>query len=160
FTTYAKFQSYADRIFATVVNRGDMPLAKLVYDTFHASSGEAALADFLVGQGLPARDTSGNVLRPARPIADPGPDRVVRQGATPLAASNSLFADTYAWSIVSGPNGGAALTDANTAQPTFNAASDGTYVLSLIASNPSGQSAPTLLTLVVNNALTPAPSAI
>jgi mono/diheme cytochrome c family protein len=160
FTTYAKFQSYAGRILATVVNRGDMPLAKLVYDTFHASSGEAALADLLVGQGLPARDTSGNLLRPGRPIADPGPDRVVRQGPTPLSASNSLFAETYAWSIVSGPKGGAALTDANTAQPTFNAASDGTYVLSLIASNPSAQSAPTLLTLVVNNALTPAPSAI
>ena len=160
FTTFEKFQSYAGRILATVVNRGNMPLAKLVYDTFHASSGEAALADFLVGQGLPARDAGGAPLRPGRPIADPGPDRVVRQGTTPLSASNSLFADTYAWSIVSGPKGGAALTDANTAQPTFNATTDGTYVLSLVASNASAQSTRTLLTLVVNNALTPAPSAI
>jgi mono/diheme cytochrome c family protein len=165
FTTYEKLQSYADRIFATVINRGDMPLAKLVYDTFHASSGEAALADFLVGQGLPARDAGGAVLRPGRPIADPGPDRVVRQGATQLSASNSLFADTYAWSIVSGPNGavppsGAMLTDANTAQPTFNAATDGTYVVSLVASNASARSAPKLLSLVVQNALTPDPSAI
>lgn len=165
FTTYEKFQSYADRIFATVINRGDMPLAKLVYDTFHASSGEAALADFLVGQGLPARDAGGAVLRPGRPIADPGPDRVVRQGATQLSASNSLFADTYVWSIVSGPNGavppsGAMLTDANTAQPTFNAATDGTYVVSLVASNASARSAPKLLSLVVQNALTPDPSAI
>lgn len=165
FTTYEKFQSYADRIFATVINRGDMPLAKLVYDTFHASSGEAALADFLVGQGLPARDAGGAVLRPGRPIADPGPDRVVRQGATQLSASNSLFADTYAWSIVSRPNGavppsGAMLTDANTAQPTFDAATDGTYVVSLVASNASARSAPKLLSLVVQNALTPDPSAI
>jgi hypothetical protein len=165
FATYEKFQSYADRIFATVINRGDMPLAKLVYDTFHASSGEAALADFLVGQGLPARDAGGAVLRPGRPIADPGPDRVVRQGATQLSASNSLFADTYVWSIVSGPNGavpasGAMLTDANTAQPTFNAATDGTYVVSLVASNASARSAPKLLSLVVQNALTPDPSAI
>ena len=162
FTTYEKFQSYAGRILATVIDRGNMPLAKLVYDTFHASSGEAALADFLVGQGLPARDAGGAPLRPGRPIADPGPDRVVRQGTTPLSASNSLFADTYAWSIVSAPNGAlpATLTDANTAQPTFNAASDGTYVLSLVASNASAQSTRTLLTLVVNNALTPAPSAI
>ena len=165
FTTYEKFQSYADRIFATVINRGDMPLAKLVYDTFHASSGEAALADFLVGQGLPARDAGGAVLRPGRPIADPGPDRVVRQGATQLSADNSLFADTYAWSIVSGPNGavppsGAMLTDANTAQPTFNAATDGTYVVSLVASNASARSAPKLLSLVVQNALTADPSAI
>jgi mono/diheme cytochrome c family protein len=165
FTTYEKFHSYADRIFATVIDRGDMPLAKLVYDTFHASSGEATLADFLVGQGLPARDAGGAVLRPGRPIADPGPDRVVRQGATQLSASNSLFADTYAWSIVSGPNGavptsGAMLTDANTAQPTFNAATDGTYVVSLVASNASARSAPKLLSLVVQNALTPDRSAI
>ncbi|HXS49161.1 MAG TPA: hypothetical protein VN713_03435, partial [Sphingomicrobium sp.] len=165
FTTYEKFQSYTSRIFATVTDRGDMPLAKLVYDTFHASSGEAALADFLVGQGLPARDAGGAVLRPGRPIADPGPDRVVRQGATQLSASNSLFADTYAWSIVSGPDGtvppsGAMLTNANAAQPTFNAATDGTYVVSLVASNASARSAPKLLSLVVRNALTPDPSAI
>jgi hypothetical protein len=162
FTTFEKFQSYADRTFATVVNRGNMPLAKLVYDTFHASPGEATLADFLGGQGLAARDASGNVLRPGRPIADPGPDRVIRQGATRLSGSGSLFANTYAWAIVSAPNGAppATLTNANTAQPTFNAASDGTYVLNLVVANDSAQSAPKSLTLVVNNALTPSPDAI
>ena len=165
FTTYEKFQSYAGRVFATVVDRGNMPLAKLVYDTFHASAGEAALADFLVGHGLPARDAGGAVLRPGRPIADPGPDRVVRQGATRLSAGNSLYADTYVWSIVAGPNGtapsnGATLTDANTAQPTFSATTDGTYVLSLVASNASARSAPKLLSLVVQSSLTPAPDAI
>ena len=162
FTTYEKFQPYADRIFATVVNRGNMPLAKLVYDTFHASSGEGVLADFLSGQGLTARDASGAPLRPGRPVADPGPDRVVRQGTTRLSGTGSLFANTYAWSIVSGPAGAlaATLTDANSAQPTFNALSDGTYVVSLVVGNDSAQSAPKLLTLVVSNALTPAPSAI
>jgi len=162
FTTYEKFQPYADRTYATVVNRGNMPLAKLVYDLFHVSSGEGALADFLGSQGLAARDASGNPLRPGRPIADPGPDRVLRQGATRLSGSASLFANTYAWSIVSIPNSALppTLTDANTAQPTFNAASDGTYVLSLVVSNDSAQSAPKLLTLVVSNALAPAPNAI
>src|SRR5271169_2472608 len=162
FTTYEKFQPYADRIFATVVNRGNMPLAKLVYDTFHASSGEGTLANFLGGQGFAAADASGIALRPGRPIADRGPDRVLQQGATRLSGTGSLFATTYAWSIVSVPNGAppATLTDANTAQPTFNAASDGTYVLSLVVGNSSAQNAPQLLTLVVNNALTPAPSAI
>ena len=165
FTTFTKFQSYAPRIFATVVDRGDMPLAQLIYDTFHASSGESSLADFLAGQGLPARDAGGNPLRPSRPVADPGPDRVVRQGATKLSGSNSLFADTYAWSIVSGPNGavppsGATLTDASTAQPTFTATSDGTYVVSLVASNATAKSAPKSLSIVVQNTLTPAPDAI
>ncbi len=162
FTTYEKFRSYADRTHATVVNRGNMPLAELVYDAFHASSGEETLANFLGGQGFAARDASGNPLRPGRPIADPGPDRVLRQGTTRLSGTGSLYANTYAWSIVSVPNGAlpATLTDANTAQPTFNAASDGTYVLSLVVGNASAQSAPKLLTLVVNNALTPAPNAI
>jgi len=160
--TYEKFQSYADRTYATVVNRGNMPLAKLVYDLFHASSGEETLANFLGSQGFAARDAGGKPLRPGRPIADPGPDRVLRQGVTRLSGTGSLFANTYAWSIVSAPNGAlpATLTDANTAQPTFNAASDGTYLLSLVAGNDLGPSAPKLLTLVVNNALTPAPNAI
>jgi hypothetical protein len=162
FTTYEKFQPYADRTFANVVNRGNMPLAKLVYDVFHASSGEETLANFLGNQGLAARDASGKPLRPGRPIADPGPDRVLRQGATRLSGTGSLYANTYAWSIVSVPSGSlaATLTDANTAQPTFNAASDGTYVLSLVVGNESAQSAPKLMTLVVNNALTPAPNVI
>jgi len=162
FTTYEKFQPYADRTFATVVNRGNMPLAKLVYDLFHASPGEGTLADFLGSQGFVARDASGKPLRPGRPIADPGPDRALRQGATRLTGNASLYANTYAWSIVSVPNGSlpATLTDANAAQPTFNAASDGTYVLSLTVANDSAQSAPKLLTLVVSNALTPAPTAI
>jgi hypothetical protein len=139
-----------------------MPLAKLVYDAFHASPGEATLANFLGGQGFAARDASGTPLRPGRPIADPGPDRVLPQGATRLSGTGSLYANTYAWSIASVPNGAlpATLIGANTAQPTFNAASDGTYVLSLVVGNDSAQSAPQLLTLVVNNALTPAPSAI
>src|SRR5580704_378129 len=99
FTNYEEFQSYADRIYATVVNRGDMPLAKLVYDTFHASSGEATMANFLGGQGFAAQDPSGAALRPGRPIADPGPDRVLLQGTSSLSGTGSLYANTYAWSI-------------------------------------------------------------
>src|SRR6185437_2477182 len=35
FATFEKFQSYAQRTFATVINRGNMPLAELVYSAFH-----------------------------------------------------------------------------------------------------------------------------
>jgi predicted CXXCH cytochrome family protein len=142
-----------------------MPLAKIVFDAFYASSGPETLATFLEGQGFAARNASGAVLKPGRPVADPGPDRVVRQGATRLSASGSLFSTAYAWSLVSGPNGaspptGATLVDGATAQPTFNASVDGTYVLSLVTSNGSTQSEPRRLTLVVDSTLTPAPSAI
>jgi mono/diheme cytochrome c family protein len=165
FATFEKFRAYADSTRAHVVDRGDMPLAKIVYDAYYASSRPETMATFLEDQGLVARDGSGAVLKPGRPVADPGPDRVVRQGVTRLSAAGSLFSDAYAWSIVSGPNGatpatGATLTDANTAQPVFNATVDGTYVLSLVAKSGSAQSAPKALTLVVDNTLAPAPADI
>jgi hypothetical protein len=58
------------------------------------------------------------------------------------------------------PPTGFTLTGANSAQPTFSASADGTYVVQLVTGNGSTQSAPAQLTLVVNNALAPAPSAI
>jgi mono/diheme cytochrome c family protein len=165
FATFEKFRAYAERTRAHVMDRGNMPLAKIVFDAFWGSSQPETLATFLQDQGLVARDSTGAVLRPGRPVADPGPDRVIRQGATRLSAAGSLFSGAYAWSIVSGPDGttpatGATLADANTAQPTFNVTRDGTYVLSLVTSSGSAQSTPKRLTLVVDSALAPAPSAI
>jgi hypothetical protein len=150
FATFEKFKAYADpnrddRIRAHVIDRGNMPLAKIVFDAFYAAKRDETLATFLESQGFSVRDASGAVLKPGRPVADPGPDRVVRQGATRLSAKGSLFSTAYAWSLVSGPNG-ATLVDGNTAQPTFNASSDGTYVLSLVTSNGSTQSASQELT--------------
>jgi mono/diheme cytochrome c family protein len=160
FDSFAKFQGYADRIKAHIIDRGNMPLARIVYDAFWADTNRVnQTANFLQAQGQTARDGSGNVLRPGRPIADPGPNRVIRQGATTLSANMSLFASSYRWSIVSGP-AGATLTNATTASPTFTATADGTYVLQLIASLNGVDSTPAQLTIVVNNALTPAPSAI
>jgi mono/diheme cytochrome c family protein len=165
FATFEKFQAYADRTRALVDDRGDMPLAKIVYEAFYASSRPETLAGFLQDQGLAARDSAGVALKPGRPVADPGPDRVIKQGLTRLSAAGSLYASAYAWSIVSGPNGatpatGATLTDVNAAQPTFNATADGTYVLSLVASSGSAQSTPKQVRLVVDSTLAPAPSAI
>jgi len=160
FADFEKFQRYADRTKAHVVDRGNMPLAKIVFDAFYASNRHETLANFLEAQGFAVRNASGAVLRPGRPIADPGPDRVVRQGPTQLSATGSLFSTAYAWSLVSGPNGGATLVDGATAQPTFNASVDGTYVLSLVTSNGTTQSDPERVTIVVNNTLDPAPSGI
>ena len=165
FTSYAKFQSYADRTKVHVVDRGNMPLAKIVYDAYYGSNRPDIMATFLQGQGHAVRDSAGAALGPGRPVADPGPNRVVRQGSTTLSAAGSLFASSYAWSLVSGPNGttpasGATLTNTSSAQASFSAATDGTYVVQLIASNGAVQSAPAPLTLVVNNALAMPPTAI
>lgn len=160
FTSYEKFRDYSDRIKAHILDRGNMPLAKIVYDAFYGSTRPELMATFLQDQGYTARSSNGAALRPGRPIADPGPARVVKQGATALSARGSLFATAYQWSIVSGPTGGATLTNAATASPTFTATANGTYVLQLIASAGSTQSVPAQLTIVVNDQLTPAPSAI
>jgi mono/diheme cytochrome c family protein len=160
FDSFARFQGFADRIKAHVIDRGNMPLARIVYDGFIADpSAVGQLATFLEGQGFTVRDGGGTVLRAGRPIADPGPDRVVRQGATSLSATNSLYATGYQWSIVAGP-AGATLTNASSAQPTLTTIANGTYVLELIVSGNGMASAPAQLRVVVNNALAPAPSAI
>lgn len=165
FNSVAKFNSYAADIKYHVYDRGNMPLSKIVYDNFYSTSMVETLATYLQTLGVNARDSSGAVLRPGRPVAIPGPDRTVPQGAVTLSASGSLYASSYVWSIVSGPNGAlpptnVTLTGATTVQPTFNATANGTYVLQLVASEGATQSTPVQLQLVVNNALAPAPSAI
>jgi len=155
FDTFQKFQGYADRTKIHVFDRGNMPLAFLIYDRFFATSQAASVAAFLQGEGI----GDGTVLIPGRPIADPDPSRTVRQGVTSLTGQRSLFTDSYQWSFVSNP-GGAILTNATSAQPTFTANFDGTYVLQLVSSRGGISSTPTQFSLVVNNALAPAPSAI
>ena len=165
FDTFAKFQSYGDRIKAHVFDRGNMPLAKLQFDEFWLSTAPSALATFLQGLGFVTHDPAGAVLRPGRPVADPGPDRTVTQGPATISATGSLFSNTFAWSLVSGPDGtvppaSVALTNTTSAQATFNASANGTYVVQLVTGDGTTQSTPTQLRLVVNNALAPAPTAI
>ena len=148
FTSYEKFASYSDRIKAHVFDRGNMPLAKIVFDAFWDSNRPQLLASFLQQQGYDVRGPADELPQPGRPIADPGPDRVVRPGATPLSAGGSLYSDSYAWSLVSGP-AGATLTGASSASATFTAQAEGTYVVQLVASQGSTPSAPKQLTLVV-----------
>lgn len=165
FDTFAKFQSYAARNKAHVIDRGNMPLVKVLFSEFWAGRQPETLATHLEGQGLVVREASGAVLKPGRPVAEPGPDRVVRQGATSLSATGSLYSSSYVWSVVSGPDGavpptGATLSDSTSARPVFNATADGTYVVQLIASNGVTRSSPAQLRLVVNNAFAPAPSSV
>jgi len=136
-----------------------MPLARLVYDQYYSSGMPEIVANFLQDNGLVARDSSGAVLKPGRPVADPGPSRVTRPGPTPLSASGSLYSSSYRWSLVSGPPG-ASLANADAAQATFNATADGTYVVQLVASEGTVQSTPAQLSIVVDSQLSPAPSAI
>ena len=161
FTSYLfKFEDYADRIKAHVFDRGNMPLAKIINRRFWSSNAPELLATFLDNHGFNVRDGSGNILRPGRPLADPGPDRTTTVPAT-LSGANSLFASTYNWSIVSKePGSSPTLTNANTATLVFNTNINGTYVLQLVVGNGSASSNPEQVTLTVDSGLSPAPSAV
>ena len=165
FDTFAKFQGFSGRIKIHVYDRGNMPLAKLQFDDFWRSAQPDTLASFLQGLGLVTRDPAGAVLRPGRPVADPGPDRTITQGPTTLSATGSLYSTTFAWSLVSGPDGtvppvNVSLANATSAQATFAASANGTYVVQLVTGDGTAQSAPAQLRVVVNAALAPAPAAI
>jgi len=171
FTTLDSFQSYAifpgdyspngktagfdDRIKTHVIDRGDMPLAKFVFDNFWSSGGPERLAQFLDAQQFTVRDASKAVLQPGRPVANPGPDRLISRGPVQLSAVATKFEDTFVWTLVTRPAGPEPiLTNANSAQPVFNASVDGIYTLRLVASKGSVQSAPAILTLKVEGAPT------
>lgn len=166
FMTFAKFQGFADRIKTHVFDRGNMPLAMLVSKRFWNSGGPETLATFLEGQGYTVR-SGGTLLRPGRPIADPGPDRTTTVPVT-LSGTKSLFASSYFWSIVSTPLGATATLDgtatSSSAQPIFNANLNGNYVLRLVVGNSTQTSTAAQFTLTVATAgslaLPIAPSAI
>lgn len=143
------FYGYASRIKAHVIDRGNMPLAKIVYERFWGSNDPGTLATFLqTAQTEAVRDAGGAVLKPGRPVADPGPDRTTDSPAT-LSGANSLYATTYNWSIVSGPSG-ATLSSPTSVSPTFTANTNGTYVLQLVVGNGTTQSAPVTVNITID----------
>lgn len=147
FESFTKFDGYADRIKAHVVDRGNMPLAKLVYDKYWSTpSMVKPMADYLLAKGF-----ADAAATPGRPVADPGPDRVIRSTSTNLSAAMSLYSSSYQWSVLSGA---ATLSGANTATPTFTATGgNGSYILQLVTGNGSSTSSPRTLTLVVDSSL-------
>jgi K319L-like, PKD domain len=139
FSTEAKFLGYADRVKALVFDRGNMPLALLVYQDFWRSTAPQTLADYLNANGQgPATDSNGKVLQPGRPIANAGPAlRMAKAGTSAtLSGSDSLFANSFQWSQVSGP-GSASIGNSTSAVATFLATVPGDYVVSLTVRNGS-----------------------
>jgi mono/diheme cytochrome c family protein len=127
------FLSYADRIKVMVFDRGNMPLAQIPHSDFWNSNAPQMLATFVdsqLGTGT-ATSSSGGPLMPGRPVADPGPNRMVRTGANAvLSGENSLFASTFSWTNVSGP-GNPLITNPTGMVAIFNASVAGTYVVNL-----------------------------
>jgi mono/diheme cytochrome c family protein len=142
---------YNERIKSHIFDSGRMPASVLVFDAFwgSAQARPTLLATFLPGYTL--TDAGGSLLRPGRPIANPGPRRTT---TTPhkLSAAASHYANSYQWSIVGAP-GGSSPTLSCTActRPTFNANVDGDYTLRLVASHGSTRSDPVDIVISVLN---------
>jgi hypothetical protein len=141
FMTVAKFQGYADRIKAHVFDRGTMPLALIVYNDFWDSNAPTTLANYIDSVlGVGTVTSAGTVLKPGRPIASPGPNRMVRTGANAiLTGADSLFASTFSWTQISSNPAGlnATIANPNSMIALFNAPTAGDYVIRLTVSNGS-----------------------
>jgi cytochrome c553 len=157
FATFTKFDGYSERIKAHVLDRGNMPLARLIADKFWATpSIYTPMATYLTGKGYTNTSTA-----PGAPIANPGPDRVIKATSATLSASMSLYSDSYQWSISpSSPTAGATLTNATSASPTFTAPGNGTYWVLLTTSKSGVTSAQAKLVVVVDTALGFDPAAL
>lgn len=151
FESFTKFDGFADRIKAHVIDRGNMPLAKLVYDKFWTTSAmNAEMATYLSGTTYSADANK----QPGRPVADPGPDRVVKTLTPTLSASMSLYSSAYSWTVTSVPGGQTASLSSSTASnPTLTVSATGSYQVQLVTSNGSTSSTAKSLTVVVDTAL-------
>jgi hypothetical protein len=165
FDSFAGFQAYADKIKYHVIDRGNMPVSKILSNRFWSTPSMYQELDLFLAASNPVAndvrsfkvtDANGNQLKPGRPIANPGPDRPIATLSTQLSAEMSMFADTYSWSIVTNPSGLATLSSTTGSRVTFTAGSDATadgmYEVQLIASRNGVQSDPVILQIFVNTA--------
>lgn len=156
FTTYTKFAGtnastgFNSRIKHHVFDRGNMPLALLKWEHFWESRAPETLSSFITNS-----TSGGSYLQPTRPVAKPGPDRVVRTSAAiKLSGAESVNAISYRWTVASHPGTAPTLTNENTIRPTFTANANGTHTLELVVNDGSRNSDPATLTIVANSSVT------
>jgi hypothetical protein len=95
------------------------------------------------------------------PIAYAGPSRITALTRIKLSGTDSLYAVSYQWALLSKPNSSlATLSNNNMKEPTLIADVIGDYVIELTVANDAGDSAPTRITITVSNEVTFHPSEI
>jgi mono/diheme cytochrome c family protein len=126
---------------------------------------------YQVPASVSLHDGKGKVLRPGRPVAGTGPDRVVPKNTPVKLWNESLYAKSYKWTIVSAdgvapdvntvwlsssdnPAAAKSLTS-NVANPwlTSSASGNTTYKIALVAINGKSMSEPRTLRVAVNDSL-------
>jgi hypothetical protein len=159
FGSYADFDIYRERIKTLVFDRGTMPDARLTFDNFwrgFQNDEPAALLATHLGIDHTTR-------RPGRPVADPGPNRIVGLDSSiaQLNGSASLFASTYKWSfrneLANKPIGSATTIFSDTS-PNASLFVDmiGVYKLQLVVSDGVNESPPAPIDILAfNGVVTP-----
>lgn len=161
FSTYAGFENYSAYIQELIFDNGQMPAAQLPFDDLwlDGSPGHAELLASFVTD-FDRFDSSGTLLEPGRPLANPGPDRVTTSPAY-LSATASRYADSYSWRIVSTPTGAVATLDSSSSvRPLFTTDTNGAYEIQLTVGNGVTESDPESVFITINNSMTPKPDEI
>ncbi len=115
------------------------------------------------GSSAPSTVTISTTNTP--PVADAGPNQLVKVGSTvqlTAAASTDVNGNplTYKWSLLSAPaQSTATISDASSVTPAFVADVAGTYVAQLIVNDGTVDSAPSTVTITTNGLLPPAANA-
>jgi len=156
FSTYQQFISHDDdnQLERLIFDEALMPAALLQFKHFWGAEGQATeaaqLGSFL--KDFSHGNSDGTVEKPGRPIANAGPDRTVGGLPMTLSAEDSVFAQSYAWSIVSAPTGaGASLARAGTARAELQGAADGTYEVRLTVAGSDGSTDSDTATITVQS---------
>ena len=156
FSSYNKLTSYLEQLEDYVYTRGIMPLSLIGFDLFWESGQAATLARFL-DPTSGHLDAEGNVIRPGRPRAVLGPDRIVNVPAT-LSGEGSQFAQDYRWEIIGSVDGSSpSLSVTDKPRTVFNTDLDGVYTVQLTVTQ-GGQSSTDSLQITVDSQLKPAVS--
>jgi len=150
FSSYEKFVSYSDLIIDYVYRRGVMPLSLRNAELFWQPpySAPALLASYL--PGFDVLNSDGEIQPPGLPVARLESQRL---SAFPvrLNAQASYFANSYQWSVVSGPlNHNASLEKSDEKIVLLSGSSAGEYVISLQVTNSRGIST-TEMKIIIDN---------
>jgi mono/diheme cytochrome c family protein len=158
FSSFEKFISYNDQIIEQVYRRAQMPTSLLSYEKFWSNPAgiPTQLAGFL--EGFDVFDSNGVIAEPQKPVAILGSSRPATSPVQ-LNAAASFLKETYAWRIVSAPDGAtASLSSASSVTTQLTTDISGDYVIDLTASNKTGLSDTQQTTITIDPLLNPAPA--
>lgn len=155
FSSYEKFISYSDIIIDYVYRRGVMPLSLRNAELFWQPpySAPALLANFL--PGFDVLNSDGEIQPPGLPVARLELQRLANFPVR-LNGEASYFAQTFQWTIISGPVGhDGSLENADQKIAELTGSMNGEYVIGLQVANSRGSHS-TEMNVIIDNTREPA----